>query len=317
MTQLARRPFFVWCEAYRPQTLDDCVLTPSVEAMFRDTIAKQDTVNLLLTGRAGIGKTTMAEVLSRELDADTLKINASDENGIDILRTKIKDFASSVSFNGKRKLVILDEADYLTPAAQAAFRAFIEDFAGNTSFIFTCNHVNRIIEPLHSRCSIVDFRAVKAERPGLMQKMFLRASKILTQENVAFDKETLAEAIKLYFPDMRRLLNELQRFSVGGKLSTEILSQVSDKDIDDLMKSLCACDFNAIRKWMSEHEDIDEAQFYRMLSDHLPKHVKSGDLPGIILSIADYSYRSGFAADKPLNMLACLVDIMSNVTVKG
>lgn len=314
---LKTRDFYVWCEKYRPQVLDDCVLTDAAETTFREIIARQETVNLLLCGRAGTGKTTVAKVLAHELDADTLVINASDENGIDVLRTKIKDFASSISFSGKRKIVILDEADYLNPqSTQPALRAFIEEFAGTTSFIFTCNHVNRIIAPLHSRCSIVDFKINKADRAAVMQKFYTRVAKILAQEQVTFDKSVLIEVVKLYFPDFRRTLNELQRFGVSGTLSSEILSQITDKDIAELMKALSKCDFNAVRKWMGAHEDIDEAQFYRMLSEQLTKYVKPSDQPAVILSLAEYSYRSAFAADKPLNMLACLVDIMSNLTIK-
>lgn len=314
---LATREYFVWVEKYRPQTLDECVLASAIEASLRSIIERKETVNLILCGKAGTGKTTVAKVIARELDADTLVVNASDENGIDVLRGKIKDFASSVSFTGRRKIVILDEADYLSPATQPALRAFIEEFAGTTSFIFTCNHVNRIIPPLHSRCSVVDFKVTKSERAAMMKQMFLRVSKLLTQEQVTFDKTLLSEVIKMYFPDFRRTLNELQRYSVSGTLSSEILSQISDKDIADLMKALSACDFNAIRKWMGLHDDMDEAQFYRMLSEQLPQHLNNTDLPAAILSLADYSYRSAFAADKSLNMLACLVDIMSNITVKA
>jgi DNA polymerase III delta prime subunit len=248
---------------------------------------------------------------------DVLVINASDENGIDVLRTKLKDFASSVSFDGKRKMIILDESDYLNPqSTQPALRAFMEEFAGSCVFVLTCNHSNRIIAPLHSRCSVVNFTVPKTERPGIMAQFAKRVFQILDAESVVYDKKLVLEVIQQHFPDFRRTLNELQRFSATGTLQADILSQVSDKDVTALMKAMASADFNAVRKWMSDHEDVDESAFYRMLSDHLPKHLKNSDLPQTILVLADYSYRSAFAADKSLNMLACLTDIMGNLHVE-
>lgn len=309
------REKFVWCEKYRPQTLGDCILPQSIRDMLNGIVRQDDLPNLLFTGKAGTGKTTVARAIARELDRDVLIINASDENGIDMLRTKLKDFASSVSFDGKRKIVVLDEADYLSPqSTQPALRAFIEEFT-NTSFIFTCNHSNRIIAPLHSRCSVVNFTVPKAERPTVMAQFAKRVFEILDAESVTYDKKLVMEVVQQHFPDFRRTLNELQRFSNGGTLQTDILSQVSDKDVAVLMKALATADFNATRKWMAEHEDIDESTFYRMLSDHLPKHIKNSDLPQAILTLADYSYRSAFAADKSLNMLACLTEIMGGLQV--
>ena len=311
------REFFVWVEKYRPQTLGDCILPSSVQQTLAGIMAQADLPNLLLTGKAGTGKTTVARAIAADLDMDVLVINASDENGIDVLRTKLKDFASSVSFDGKRKMIILDESDYLNPqSTQPALRAFMEEFAGSCVFVLTCNHSNRIIAPLHSRCSVVNFTVPKTERPGIMAQFAKRVFQILDAESVVYDKKLVLEVIQQHFPDFRRTLNELQRFSATGTLQADILSQVSDKDVTALMKAMASADFNAVRKWMSDHEDVDESAFYRMLSDHLPKHLKNSDLPQTILVLADYSYRSAFAADKSLNMLACLTDIMGNLHVE-
>lgn len=310
------REQFVWVERWRPQTLDECILPQSIRTMLNGIVKQDDLPNLLFAGKAGTGKTTVARAIAKELDRDTLIINASDENGIDVLRTKLKDFASSVSFDGKRKIVILDEADYLSPATQPALRGFIEEFT-NTSFIFTCNHSNRIIAPLHSRCSVVNFAVPKTERPTVMTQFAKRVFEILDAESVTYDKKLVLAVIQQHFPDFRRTLNELQRFSATGTLQADILSQVSDKDVAVLMKALSSADFNAVRKWMSDHEDVDESAFYRMLSEHLPKHIKNSDLPQAIIVLADYSYRSAFAADKSLNMLACLTDIMGGLQVES
>jgi DNA polymerase III delta prime subunit len=311
------REQFVWCEKWRPQTLDECILPQSIRVMLNGIMQQDDLPNLLFTGKAGTGKTTVARAIARDLDRDVLVINASDENGIDVLRTKLKDFASSVSFDGKRKIIVLDEADYLSPSStQPALRAFIEEFT-NTSFIFTCNHSNRIIAPLHSRCSVVNFSVPKTERADIMSQFAKRVFEILDTESITYDKRLVLEVVQQHFPDFRRTLNELQRFSSTGTLQTDILSQVSDKDVAALMKALSTADFNATRKWMAEHEDIDEATFYRMLSDQLPKHIKNSDLPQAILTLADYSYRSAFAADKSLNMLAALTEIMGGLQVEG
>lgn len=304
------RDFFVFVEKYRPQTLDDCILPSGVEHTLRGILSQGDMPNLLFTGGAGVGKTTVARALATQLNADVLTINASDDNGMDMLRTKLKDFASSMSFEGKRKVVILDEADYLSPSVQPALRGFIEEFASTTSFIFTCNHSNRIIAPLHSRCSVVNFTVPKAERANIMARFATRAFQILDAELITYDKLVVMEAVRLYFPDFRRTLNELQRFSTSGELSREILSQMTDKDVSALYAILASKDFTKLRKWMSDHDDLNESAFYRMLSDTLPERVAPAVLPELIILLADYSYRVAFAADKSLNMLACLTEIM-------
>lgn len=307
----ATREQFVWTERYRPQTLSDCILPSAVAESFRSILDRGDCPNLILTGSAGTGKTTVARALAKDLDMDFLQINASDENGIDVLRTKLKDFASSMSFGGKRKMILLDEADYLSPATQPALRGFMEEFASTTSFVLTCNHPNRIIAPLHSRSSVVDFTVPKAERPKIMGAFMTRVSTILTTEGITFDAGLLAQVIKNYFPDFRRVLNELQRFSSSGTLSSDVLSQMSDRDIAELFTILGEKDFVKLRKWMSQHEDLSSTAFYRTLSDHLPSRVAPAQLPELILMLADYSYRSAFAADASLNHLACLVEVMA------
>jgi len=312
------REFYVWVEKYRPQTIDDCILSPAVMQSLRGILEKQDTPNLLFCGKAGTGKTTVARCLAADMQMDVLIINASDENGIDVLRSKLKDFASSMSFEGKRKMIILDEADYLHPTStQPALRAFMEEFSSTTCFILTCNHPNRIVAPLHSRCSVVDFGVPKADQPSVMTQFAKRAFQVLDLEGVTYDKRLVMEVLRVYFPDFRRVLNELQRFSGGNELSREVLSQLSDKDVAELFATLASRDFNRLRKWIAQHDDMNESAFYRMLSEQLPSRLSPTDLPNSILLLADYSYRVAFAADKSLNMLACLVDLMLGTKVKA
>lgn len=305
------RDFFVWVEKYRPQTLAECILPAAVTASLQGILTQKDSTNLLLTGKAGTGKTTVAKAIARELGADPLVINASDENGIELIRSKIKDYASAMSFDGTRKIVILDEADYLNAqSTQPALRAFMEEYSKTCGFILTANFPQRIIAPLHSRCSSVDFKIPSSERPAIATAMMARCVEILKQEGVTYNNKVVAEVVKIYFPDFRRTLNELQRFSATGELSEAILSQLTDKDVTELFDGLKAKDFTKIRKWVATHEDMDAAAFYRMLSDTMPKSVADDSLPEIIVQMADYSYRSGFAADPQLNSLACLVEVM-------
>jgi DNA polymerase III delta prime subunit len=308
---MEQRKQFVWCERYRPQTLKDCILAKSVESTLQGVLAQKDTANLLLTGKAGIGKTTVAKALVRELDAECMVINASDENGIDVIRTKIKDFASAMSLSDGRRYVILDEADYLHPTStQPALRAFIEEFSHTCGFILTANYPQRIIGPLHSRCSVVDFKIPSSERAEIMTRFAKRAFEILTTENVTHDKKIVANVVAMYFPDFRRVLNELQRYSSTGTLSEAVLSQLTDKDIDELFVALKSKEFSQVRKWIGGHDDMDDTTFYRMLADNVPKKVKESSLPEIIIQMADYNYRSGLCSDKQLNALACLTEVM-------
>lgn len=314
---MTAREHFVWVEKYRPQTLAECILPSAVKSTLQGILDTGDTSNLLLAGRAGTGKTTVARALVRDLDADALVINASEENGIDVLRTKIKDYASSFSLGEGRKYVILDEADYLHPAStQPALRAFMEEFSATCGFILTANFPQRIIPPLHSRCSIVDFKIPSKERPAIASAMMARTMDILKKENVTADPKIVAEVVKLYFPDFRRTLNELQRFSSTGTLSDAILSQLTDKDVEELFAALKSKDYSIVRKWVALHDDMDAAAFYRMLADNMPKRVTPESLPEIIVQMADYSYRSAFCADQQLNQLAALTEIMHSGNFK-
>lgn len=314
---MAAREQFVWVEKYRPQTLKECILPEAVEQSLTGILSQQDTPNLLLTGKAGTGKTTVAKALARELDAEVMVINASEENGIDVIRTKIKDFASALSLSDQRRYVILDEADYLHPTStQPALRAFMEEFSQTCGFILTANFPSRIINPLHSRCSVVDFKIPSAERATIASRYTKRALEILTTEKVTHDKKVVANVVAMYFPDFRRVLNELQRYSATGTLSEAILSQLTDKDITELFTSLKAREFSGVRKWIATHDDMDETTFYRMLADNVPKQVKESALPELIIQMADYGYRAGLCADKQLNALACLTEIMHSAEWK-
>jgi len=307
------REHFAWVERYRPQTLDECILPKSVKDSLVAAVQQKDTTNLLLVGRAGTGKTTVARALIRELGADALVINASEENGIDVIRGRIKDFASTIGFAGGRKYVLLDEADYLHPqSTQPALRAFIEEFSKTCGFILTANFPQRIIGPLHSRCAVVDFKIPTLERPGIAKAFWMRCMDILKKEGVTADPKIVSQVVAIYFPDFRRVINELQRFSSSGTLSDAILSQITDKDINDLFAGLKAQDFGLVRKWIALHDDMDSTAFYRMLSDNILKHVDESSLPEMIITMADYSYKAGFCADQQLNNLACLVEILHN-----
>jgi DNA polymerase III delta prime subunit len=306
------REQFVWTEKFRPQTIAECILPSSIEQTLQGILKTGATNNLLLSGKAGTGKTTVARAIVREFDAEALFINASEEGGIDTLRNKIRDFASAMSFGGRRKFVILDEADYLTPATQPALRGFMEEFAKSCGFILTCNLLQRVIQPLQSRCSVVDFKIPPKERPAMAAAYAKRACDILTAENITFSKQVVQNVVLMYFPDFRRVLNELQRYSSTGNLSEAILSQVCDKDIADLIDVMKKKDFAGTRKWLVNHEDLDATTFYRMTGEHLPKYLDPSSVPEIIVLLADYGFRVSMAADVQLNNLACLVEVMSS-----
>ena len=306
---------FLWVEKYRPQTISECILPDGLKKTFQEYVDAGEISNMLLCGTAGTGKTTVARALCNELGCDYIVINGSDESGIDVLRTKIRDFASTVSFESKAKVVILDEADYLNPnSTQPALRAFIEEFSGNCRFIFTCNFKNRIIEPLHSRTSVIDFKIDKKDRPEMAQKFMGRMQYILTQEGIPYEQNVLAELLMKHFPDYRRVINGLQRYSKSGSIDSGILSNIAEINTKGLIDSLKGKDWRKMRQWVVNNVDNDPQGVYRKVYDSLIDKVKQ--VPHLVLLIADYQYKSAFVADQEINLTACLTDIMASVEFK-
>ena len=308
---------FLWVEEYRPKTIDDCILPQSLKTLFTSFIQKGELSNILLSGPPGIGKTTVAKALCDQLNCDWVMINGSEESGIDVLRSKIKNFASTVSLSGGKKVVILDEADYLNPqSTQPALRGFIEEFHKNCRFILTCNFKNRLIEPLHSRFSTIEFRINPKDKPKLASKLFERAVYILKEQNVDFDAPVLAELIKKHFPDFRKLINELQRYSVSGKIDAGILVNISDENLKTLLTHLKGKDFTEMRKWVVQNLDNDPVKIFRRIYDSMYEHLQPATIPHAVLIIADYQYKSAFVADQEVNLVACLTELMSQVKFK-
>jgi DNA polymerase III delta prime subunit len=300
----------LWTEKYRPKTVEDCILPERLKKPFQEYVNQNTIPNLLLSGGAGVGKTTIAKAMCQEIGCDYMVINGSDESGIDTFRTKIKNYASSMSLSGGRKVIIIDEADYLNPnSTQPALRNAIEEFAVNCSFIFTCNYKNRIIEPLHSRCAVVDFNLKNNEKATMASQFFKRIQSILQSEKVEFDDKVIAELVKKHFPDFRRVLNELQRYSQFGKIDTGILSQIGNIQLSEIVKHIKAKDFSAIRKWVGA-SDIDATTLFRQLYDALYDVMKPQSIPQAVLILADYQYKQAFVADQEVNMVACLTELM-------
>ena len=307
----------LWVEKYRPQTIEDCILPSELKQTFQQFVDNEEIPNLLLTGTAGVGKTTIAKAMLEQIGCTYMMINGSEESGIDTLRTKIKNFASTVSMDGKRKYVILDEADYLNPqSTQPALRGFIEEFSKNCGFILTCNFRNRIIEPLHSRCSTVEFRIPNAEKPKLASQFMKRVQHILETENVKSNDDVVATLIGKFFPDWRRTLNELQRYSATGQLDSGILVNLSDSSIQELLSFIKNKEFTNTRKWIVHNLDNDPSRIYRRIYDSLYDSVAPSSIPHCVLILADYSYKSAFVADQEINLLACLTEIMQQVEFK-
>ena len=306
---------FLWVEKYRPHKLDECILPDDQLKTFREFVATGEIPNMLLCGSAGVGKTTIARAICEELECDYIIINGSEESGIDVLRTKIREFASSVSFGGKTKVVILDEADYLNPnSTQPALRAFIEEFANNCRFIFTCNFKNRIIAPLHSRTAVIEFKLTKADRPKMAGRFMKRLTDILATENVAFDEKVVAEVLKKHFPDYRRVLNELQRYSVSGTIDEGILVNVQEVNMKELVSSLKGKDFKKMRNWVVDNIDNDPNLIFRKIYDTILDEVKYPSQ--LVLLLADYQYKAAFAANPEINLVACLAEIMAGMEWK-
>ena len=300
---------FLWVEKYRPQTVDEAILPDRMKIPFKEYVKQQQVPNLLLCGGPGVGKTTIAKAMAREIGADMLVINGSDDNGIATFRTTIKHYASSMSLSGGRKLILIDEADYLTPNMQGALRCAIEEFASNCTFIFTCNYNARIIEPLHSRCAVLDFTLQSGEKQKMATLFFKRVLTILKTESVEFEEKAVAELVTKYFPDFRRILNELQRYSQFGKVDAGILTSIGDIAIKELIEFLKQKNFTGMRKWVAS-SNPDPATLYRRIYDGLYETVKSASIPRTVVLLADYQYKQAFVSDAEINMVACLTEIM-------
>lgn len=302
---------FLWVERYRPHKVADVVLPANLKATFQQFVDQKNIPNLILAGGPGVGKTTIARAMLEELDCDYIVINGSMNGNIDTLRNDIMNFASSVSLMGGRKYVILDEADYLNPnSTQPALRNFMEEYSRNCGFILTCNFKNRIIEPLHSRCPPIDFVINKDDKPKMAAQFMRRALEILEIEKVEYDKMAVAAVIQKYFPDWRRALNELQRYSATGKIDAGILTDLKEASIKDLVPLLKEKQFTEIRKWVAENSDQDQNAIYRKLYDRAVDFMKPSTIPLLVLTIAKYSYQGAFAADPEINMMACFTEIM-------
>jgi len=305
---------FLWVERYRPNTIEECILPQSLKDTFSEVVKHGELHNMLLSGTAGLGKTTVARALCNELNLEYLLINSSEENGIDVLRSKIKQFASTVSLQGgKYKVVILDEADYLNAqSTQPALRGFIEEFSANCRFILTCNFKNRIIEPLHSRCSVIEFNTNKKQLAGLAGQFMKRLQFILDKEGIKYSNKVIADLIMRYAPDWRRVLNECQRYSASGEITPDILVDMSDQNVAQLISHLKTKDFKSMRSWVTNNSDVDSAVIFRKIYESLYDYAEGQSIPGIILILADYQYKAAFCADREINIVACLTEIMAS-----
>ena len=305
---------FLWVEQYRPSDVSSCILPKNLKDTFSKFVVQGDVPNLILSGGSGVGKTTIAKAMLDELDCTHMMINGSEESGIDVLRTKIKNFASTVSLHGGRKYIILDEADYLNPqSTQPALRGFMEEFHKNCGFVLTCNYKNRLIEPLHSRCSVIEFTIPNSEKPKLASEFMKRVALILDEQKVKYDERVVAEVINKYFPDWRRILNELQRYAPSGTIDAGILVNIAEVNIKELMVSMKNKEFTNVRKWVVDNLDNDPVKLYRRIYDNLYNYVDGSSIPHVVVILADYQYKSAFSADQEINMLACLTEIMAKV----
>ena len=307
----------LWVEKYRPTTIEDAILPSELKKTFQKFVQNGESPNLLLSGSAGCGKTTVAKAMLEQLGCTYMMINGSEESGIDVLRNKIKNFASTVSLEGGRKYVILDEADYLNPqSTQPALRGFIEEFSKNCGFILTCNFRNRIIEPLHSRCSTVEFRIPAGEKPQLAMDFMNRCEVILNNEQIHYNKKVVASLIQKFFPDWRRVLNELQRYSASGEIDAGILVNLSEDSVKELLSFLKNKEFTNVRRWIVNNLDNDPSRIYRRIYDSLYDSLVPSTIPHAVVILADYSYKSAFVADQEINLLACMTELMSQVKFK-
>jgi DNA polymerase III delta prime subunit len=308
---------FLWVEEYRPRDIESCVLPKTLKSSLQSFVDKETLPNLILSGGPGVGKTTAARAMLEQIGSTYMFINGSEESGIDVLRTKIKNFASTVSLEGGKKYLILDEADYLNPnSTQPALRGFIEEFHKNCGFILTCNYKNRIIPALQSRCSVIDFVIPKAEKVKLAQQFFHRVVKILNENEIKFNEKVVAELINNHFPDWRKVLNELQRYSVAGEIDAGILVNLADKNIKDLMDMMKKKEFTNVRKWVVDNLDNDSDKLFRSIYDNLYELIDPSSIPHAVVALGEYQYKAAFVADLEINMMACLTEIMGRVKFK-
>jgi len=309
---------FLWVESFRPKRVSDCILPSSIKETFQSFVNDGKIPNLILSGGPGVGKTSVALAMCNEVGADYLMINGSNEGrNIDTVRTTLTQYCSSVSMGGGRKVVIVDEADYMNAeSVQPALRGFIEEFSANVTFIFTCNFRNRIIEPIHSRCSVIEFVIPKSDRPPLASECLNRVKNILSEFQIKYVEQVLIELIMKHFPDMRRVLNELQRYSAGGVIDAGILAQISEVNLMELMKALKAKHFSEVRRWVTENIDNDPVKIFRKIYDRVNGHLKDVSVPQAVLILAEYQYKSAFVADQEINLVACLTEMMVDCEFK-
>ena len=309
---------FLWVEKYRPQKIDECILPDALKTTFKEYVAQGELPTLLLAGTAGIGKTTVAKALCNEIGAEYIVVNGSEEGrSIDVLRTTIKGFATTVSLTDAKKVVIIDEADYMNAqSVQPALRNFIEEYSNNCRFIFTCNYKNRIIEPLHSRSAVIEFKIENKDKQQIAAQFFKRATQVLKQENIEFDPKVIAELVTKFFPDWRRVLNELQRYSVSGKIDSGILLNLSEESFKDLVGNMKQKNFTEVRKWVAKNSDADTVSIFRQLYDTSAENLEPASVPQLVLILADYQYKAAFVADHELNIMAALTEIMAQCKFK-
>lgn len=302
---------FLWVEKYRPKKISDCILPERLKNVFQEYVNKQEIPNLMLSGTAGVGKTSVAKAMCDEIGINHMYINASENRGIDMMRTTIRNYASTVSLVGGKKVIILDESDYLTADAQAAMRGAIEEFSSNCTFIFTCNYKAKLIDAIHSRCSVIDFSLKNDEKKEMASQFFKRLQHILAEEKIDYDRAVLAKIVEKFFPDYRRTLNELQRYSSSGSIDAGIVAQLSDvRKVGELVKHLKEKNFGEMRRWVVVNSDIDPNHIYRKVYDSLSDHFTKDSIPQAIIIISKYQYQAAFVADQEINLVACLTELM-------
>lgn len=306
----------LFVERYRPKKIQECILPVELKKTFQSIVDSKNMQNLLLCGKSGCGKTTVARALCSEMNCDTIFINASESGNIDTLRTTIRNFASTVSLTGNKKVVILDEADHITAATQPALRGFIEEFSANCRFILTCNYKNRIIEPLHSRFSVIEFNIPVKEKAELAGEFYKKCCIILAENSIEYDDKVLAELIRKYFPDFRRILGELQRYGASGKIDVGILTKLSDLSIKSLIEAMKSKNYTDVRKWIGQNSDIDSNLVFRKIFDSMNDYVEKPSIPNLIMILGDYQYKIAFSADHEICLSACMAEIMLNIKFK-